>query len=58
MPQMHLFVGDKLKSTAQQAHSGKEFNDADANSVDFHQVERGENNGSTRYRHPASESGI
>ena len=40
MPQMHLFVGDKLKSTAQQAHSDKDFNDADANTVDFHQVER------------------
>ncbi len=40
MPQMHLFVGDKLKSTAQQAHSDNDFNDADANSVDFHQVER------------------
>ena len=40
VPQMHLFVGDKLKSTAQQAHSDNDFNDADANTVDFHQVER------------------
>ena len=40
MPEMHLFVGDKLKSIGRRAHSGRDFNDADANTVDLHQVER------------------
>jgi len=40
VPQMHLFVGDKLKSIGRRAHSGRDFNDADANTVDLHQMER------------------
>ncbi len=35
-----ICCADKLKSIARRAHSNRDFNDADANTVDLHQVER------------------